>query len=264
MFFIDVQGTLIDDLHRLPIDGAVEFIDALNRDITPYMVVTNNTKLSSSDFLTYLQSLGLSINNEHYLDPLMVLKDNLKVKNVAIYGSTEFIEVVTSMGYTLDFEAPQAVLVSIKKEFTNEEYSDMIGFILNGAQLVGMHETSLYSKDGRRYPGVGAILQMLKFATGCSYSVVGKPSDTFYNRAKDMLSMQINSQIEFKEITMISDDMKGDLVGVQNLGAKGVFVLSGKFRSANEILPRLSKDEQPSLVCTNIAQFNNSYMGVSI
>jgi len=264
MFFIDVQGTLIDDLHRLPIDGAIEFIDTLNSDNTPYMVVTNNTKLSSSNFLSYLQNLGFAIDNEHYLDPLMVLKDNLKIKNVAIYGSNEFTEVVSSMGYTLDFKAPQAVLVGIKKEFTNEEYSDMIGFILNGAKLVGMHETSLYSKDGKRYPGVGAILQMLKFATGCSYSVVGKPSDAFYNRAKDMLSIQVNLEIEFEKITMISDDMKGDLIGVQNLGAKGVFVLSGKFKSANEILPRLSKDEQPTLVCTNIEQFNNSYMGVSI
>jgi len=264
MFFIDVQGTLIDDLNRLPIEGAKEFIDTLNRDNIPYMVVTNNTKLSSSKFLSYLQGLGFSINGEHYLDPLMVLKESLELKNIAVYGSSEFIDVVSNMGYTLDFKTPQAVLVSIKKEFTNEEYSDMIDFILNGAKLVGMHETSLYSKDGRRYPGVGSILQMLKFATGCSYSVVGKPSDAFYNRAKDMLSMQVNSQIEFEEITMISDDMKGDLIGVQKLGAKGVFVLSGKFKSANEILPRLSKVDQPSLVCNSISQFNNSYMGVSI
>jgi len=268
MFFIDVQGTLIDDKHRLPIAGAIEFIDFLNIENIPYMVVTNNTKQSSKDFLNFLQNLGFSIDSEHYLDPLMVLKDTLDVKNVAVYGSDEFVEVVSSMGYTSDFKSPQAVLVGIKKEFTNDDYADMIDFILNGAQLVGMHETSLYAKDSKRYPGVGAILKMLEFATGTSYTVVGKPSDNFYERAKDMLSIQTDveevSTISFKDITMISDDMKGDLVGVQNLGAKGVFVLSGKFKSANEILPRLPKSSQPTLVCASIAQFNNSYIGADV
>ena len=49
-FFIDVQGTLIDDINKEPIDGACEFIDFLNNENIPYMVVTNNTKKASKDF----------------------------------------------------------------------------------------------------------------------------------------------------------------------------------------------------------------------
>jgi len=264
MLFIDVQGTLIDDVNRLPIAGAIEFISSLNAKESPYMVVTNNTKQSSLSFLKYLQDLGFEIDDSHYLDPLMVLKDKLTVSSIAVYGSEQFIDVVSKMGYNLNYENPEAVLLGIKKEFTHDEYSQMIDFLLNGSDLIGMHETSLYAKDNKRYPGVGAILQMLKFSTGCEYSVVGKPSDAFYERAKKMLNLQIDKQINFQDITMISDDMKGDLVGVQNLGAKSVFVLSGKFKSANEILPKLRDDEQPSLVCTDIAQFNNSHLGVLI
>ncbi len=44
MYLIDVQGTLIDDKHKLPINGAIKFIDNLNYKSIPYVVVTNNTK----------------------------------------------------------------------------------------------------------------------------------------------------------------------------------------------------------------------------
>lgn len=30
MYFIDVQGTLIDDINKEPISGAIEFINTLN------------------------------------------------------------------------------------------------------------------------------------------------------------------------------------------------------------------------------------------
>ena len=42
-YFIDVQGTLIDD-DKKPISGALEFIDSLNEKSIEYIVVTNNTK----------------------------------------------------------------------------------------------------------------------------------------------------------------------------------------------------------------------------
>lgn len=32
-YFIDVQGTLIDDINKDPINGAIEFIDTLNEKI---------------------------------------------------------------------------------------------------------------------------------------------------------------------------------------------------------------------------------------
>ena len=51
-YFIDVQGTLIDDKEKKPIKGAIEFIEKLNEKKIPYVVVTNNTKLKSDDFVS--------------------------------------------------------------------------------------------------------------------------------------------------------------------------------------------------------------------
>ena len=207
MYFIDVQGTLIDDENRLPIFGAIEFINLLNEKNIPYIVITNNTKMQSEVFLSSLNEMGLNINEKNYIDPFMLLKNVATKKKVAAFGQDSFLDVLPKLGYELDFENPQTLLVSIKKEYTNEDYSSMIEAALKTDDLIGMHETSIYSKDGCRYPGVGSIMQMIKFATNKEYQVVGKPSIDFYTMAKEKLqkSYAIKS-IKFSEITIISDD----------------------------------------------------------
>ncbi len=246
MYFVDVQGTLIDDHTKLPTRGAVAFIDYLNGHHIPYMVITNSTKNPSDEFLGYLNSIGLYIPREHYLDPLMILESHIdKNQKIAAYGSEPFLNVLRSMGYTLDFSAPDVVLVAIKEDFTPDEYAQMIEFLLAGAKLVGMHETTLYAKNHKRYPGVGAILKMLEFATSTPYTVVGKPSIPFFEEALSRLQRQ-KADAAFSEITIISDDVKGDLIGAQALGMRGVFVLSGKIRNADEVIPSLKISDRPA------------------
>ena len=253
-YFIDVQGTLICDDDRLPIRGSKEFIDSLNTQNIPYIVITNNTKHASEDFLKYLQSIGLEIKKEHYLDPLMMLEARLnKDFGIAAYGTKEFLHVIKEMGFKLDFEKPQTVLISIKKNYDAEEYAQMIDFLLKGANLIGMHETTLYAKDQKRYPGVGAILKMLSFAASVSYEVVGKPSESFYKEALRKIQTQ-NKQIDFKDITIVSDDVKGDLIGAAHLGMETVFVLSGKYKKADEIIPFLKPEERPDFVFADMQE----------
>ena len=254
MYFIDVQGTLIEDNTKLPTRGAVAFIDYLNEHNVPYMVITNSTKNPSDEFLGYLNSIGLNIPKDRYLDPLMMLERFInKVEAVAAYGSEPFLEVVGSMGYSLDYNRPDVVLVAIKENFAPEEYAQMIEFLLAGAKLIGMHETTLYVKNHKRYPGVGAILKMLEFATSTPYTVVGKPSIPFFSEALYRIQKQ-QSGIAYADITIISDDVKGDLIGAQALGMKGVFVLSGKYRSAEEILPSLKPTERPDAVYADMQE----------
>ncbi len=228
MYLIDVQGTLIDDKNRLPIDGALEFIQSLKE---PFVVVTNNTKKPSQEFYDYLLGLGFKIPKSSYLDPFMVLKSSLKHKRVCCFGPSEFQEVVESLGYENTTQNPEAVLVTSSKEFDSEDYASMIEMVMDGAKLIGMHATSIYSKDGRRYAGVGAIMKMISYATGCDYEVIGKPSPSFYKEAIKLLHVE-----SFDGVEMISDDGVGDLVGIKKLGAKTTLVLSGKCKSKREAL----------------------------
>lgn len=253
MYFIDVQGTLISDEDKSPIAGSREFIQKLNAESIPYMIVTNNTKKASKVFYDFLVAQGFEIAFDSYLDPLMILESRLGKERVAAYGAEEFLSTLTSMGYTLDFENPKSVLVAIKEGFSADEYAQMIDFILAGASLVGMHETSIYAKNSKRYPGVGAILKMLEFATSCSYSVVGKPSLAFYTEALQRLKMQ-DSSASFEKVSMISDDVTGDLGGAKELGMRTLFVTSGKYRSKEEIVPFLDEHLKPDAVYANMQE----------
>jgi NagD protein len=248
-YFIDVQGTLIDDIDRKPIEGAVAFIEHLNRTKIPYVLVTNNTKNASEAFLNYLQSLGFAVGFEHYIDPLMVLDEILPPQSVAAYGDENFIKLLRSNGYEMNYSAPNAVLVGMKKDFTADEYAQMIELILNGAKLIGMHATTIYAKEGKKYPGIGAIMQMLSYATNCEYKVVGKPSKLFYEKALAKIGYD-----SFENVTMISDDLVGDLVGIKKLGAKTALVLSGKLKSADAILPTIEKSLHPNRIEKNIGK----------
>jgi NagD protein len=253
VYFIDVQGTLISDTDKSPIAGSIEFIETLNARKTPYMVITNSTKKASKDFYAFLISLGFNFGFDKYLDPLMILESHVDKVGVAAYGADEFLVTLQNMGYVLDYEKPQTVLVAIKEDFMPEEYAQMIDFILSGAALVGMHETSIYAKNNKRYPGVGAVLKLLQFATSCSYTVVGKPSVAFYEESLLQLQRQVPNA-RFEDVTIISDDVKGDLVGAKELGMKTVFVTSGKYKSAEEIVPFLKDADKPDLIYANMQE----------
>ncbi len=243
-FFIDVQGTLIDDTKRLPIPGSKEFIEALNQKQIPYVVITNNTKQPSKDFMAYLRGLGFTI--ERYIDPLMVLQEVLTAKKVAAYGVEGFLRVLQDLGYELDYENPDAVVLSVKEDYDFATFAQIDEFLLRGAKLFGMHQTSLYAKGSKRYPGVGALLAMFEFACGVDSQVVGKPSPLFYERARQMIG------VDFSDITIISDDAVGDLVGAKTLGMKTILVLSGKIKKPEEVVSKLPQELRPDIICKDI------------
>ncbi len=245
-FFIDVQGTLIDDLNKEPIKGACEFIDYLNKNFIPYVVITNNTKEQSDIFLESLRQKGLNIKN--YIDPFCILKELVKSKKVAAFGTNKFLEVLKSLNYELNFEDFETLIVSISKDYDNEDYAQMIDCAYKTNDLVAMHGTSTYSKDGKRYPGVGAIMSMIKFAVNKDYEVVGKPSFEFFEKARELINL------EFKDITIISDDMIGDLLGAQILEMNSCLVLSGKVRSKKELLDTLQNKEIPKNICNDMSE----------
>jgi len=253
LYFIDVQGTMISDNDKSPIRGSIEFIDMLNKENIPYMVITNNTKKSSKNFYNFLQNQGFNFSFNKYLDPLMLLESRVEKDSVAGYGAKEFLDTLVEMGYKLDYENPKTVLVAIKEDFNADEYAQMIDFLLSGASLVGMHETSIYAKNSKRYPGVGAVLKLLEFATSVSYDVVGKPSISFYNEALKLIQLQ-QKDINFSDIEMISDDVKGDLGGAKELGMKTIFVTSGKYKTKEEIVPFLKNELKPDLIYKDIQE----------
>ncbi|WP_086237036.1 HAD-IIA family hydrolase [Campylobacter porcelli] len=232
MYFIDVQGTLISDSDKSPINGACKLIESLNLNQIPYVVITNNTKVKSDEFLGSLRAKGLAIKDGAYLDPFCVLNESISPCNVALFGAMEFIDTMQNLGYTQDKNSPKAILIASWDKFSFDDFATINELALKGIKIIAMHETSIYKKNGRLYPGVGAIAAMVSYATGASFDSIGKPSLGFYTAALKLLKAQ-NSKAEFKNITIISDDATGDLYGAKELNMKTSLVLSGKISKDN-------------------------------
>lgn len=247
MYLIDIQGTLIDDKKREPIDGAIEFIDKLNRKKIPYTLITNNTKFSSEEFRGYLRGVGFSFEDGAYIDPLMCLKSYVKSKTIAVMGSDNFVSALKSQGYTFG-DKPDFLVVSLKENLSYDDLATAVETIQGGAKLIAMHATAIYAKNGRKYPGLGAIVKALEFATGVKAKVVGKPSGDFYKKALLMLGAKAK-----EGVTVISDDAIGDLIGAKKMGMKTALVLSGKYDKEEQILPFLKSCELPDAVYKSVA-----------
>ncbi|EAJ2862620.1 HAD-IIA family hydrolase [Campylobacter coli] len=245
MFFLDVQGTLISDADKSLIYGAKELIDFLNMKNIPYVVITNNTK--KIDFLERLRQKGLAIKEGAYIDPFSVLRYILRPCKVAAFGADEFIQSLEELGFKMDFENPMAVLVASYDDFKFQDFALMMEYAKEGVQFIAMHESSIYKKDGRPYPGVGSIMAMLKNAIDFEYEVVGKPSIAFYKEALNLIRRQ-NSKIDFEDIKIISDDFRGDLLKAKELGMKTLLVLSGKISDTKGLDTDLLDGVYPSVL----------------
>ncbi|MBM0636765.1 HAD-IIA family hydrolase [Campylobacter sp. VicNov18] len=245
MFFLDVQGTLISDLDKSLIKGAKELIDFLNTKNLPYIVITNNTK--KLDFLKDLRQKGLEIKKDAYIDPFCVLNRVLKPCKVAAFGANEFLCSLEKLDFELNFTSPDALLIASYDDFKFQDFASMIELAKKGIKFIFMHETSIYKKDNRLYPGVGSILAMLKNAVSLEYEVVGKPSKAFYQEALKLLRKQ-NPKADFRDLTILSDDFKGDLFQAKELGMKTLLVLSGKLSDTKGINTHLLDGVYPSVL----------------
>ncbi|WP_300703290.1 HAD-IIA family hydrolase [uncultured Campylobacter sp.] len=228
MLFLDVQGTLLSDEDKSLIKGSKELIEHLNLNNIPYVIITNNTKNLS--LLKDLRLAGLDIKENAYLDPFCVLSYKIKPCKVAAYGANAFLQSLQSLGYKLEYKKPEAVLIASYDNFSFDDFASMIEFANLEIKIIAMHETSIYKKNSRSYPGVGSIMAMLHYATNCKYEVVGKPSKAFYEQALTLLQKQ-NKNAKFSDVLIISDDFKGDLLKAKDIGMKTALVLSGKIKS---------------------------------
>lgn len=247
MYLIDVQGTLIDDAKREPIEGAVDFINSIANAKTPFALITNNTKYPSGEFADRLRGFGFSFTDGEYLDPLLCLKDSVQNGSVYAIGSEGFLKALKNSGYTFS-ENPDYLVFSLKDDLSYDDLATAVEKTQRGAKLIGMHANAVYAKNGRKYPGLGAIIKAIEFATGVNAEIVGKPSEKFYNKALSLIGAK-----KTEEVTVISDDPIGDLVGAKRMGMKTALVLSGKYDNEEQILPFLKSCELPDAVYNSVA-----------
>jgi len=231
-FFIDLDGVLTKDENFTPIEGAIEFIDYLNKNQIPYLIATSNSRFPPEEIIRRMRNNGFDVSPEKIITPLVVAPEVMKkegINTVFVIGSPHLIEFMEGKGFSVK-QSPEvdSVLVGLDKGLNFEKLKiGTTALKIHGAKLYALNK-NIVSKDddGLLFPGVGSVAKM--FATACQcnddFKHFGKMGNEYNRIAFEKLGID-----RPEEICMISDDLFVDLKGYKSLGLKTVFVITGKY-----------------------------------
>ena len=245
---IDLDGVIYQGDEAIA--GAVETIDWLQKEQIPHLFVTNTSSRPLRLICQRLESMGIEVDPKHVFTPVIAASNWLKMhtdgpcaflvpdvtledfKGIPILASGReegcSAIIVGDLGRRWDFEQ------------LNRAFRLLMGE--NRPPLIALGMTRYWhAADGLRLD-VAPFVKALEFAVGCEALVLGKPSETFFNQALELLSISAEHGV------MIGDDIKGDVAGAQSAGLKGVLVRTGKYRPSD-----LEGDIVPDAVLDSIA-----------
>ena len=221
-FLFDLNGVFYEDNKVL--DGAIEIINLLREKKIPFRFISNNTTLSRRFFIKKLNEIGLNILNEeiftaNYAGYLIAKK--LKLKNCRLIlnkeGQEDYEPLIDNKR-----KIDGIVIGDIGNKWNYELMNQLMKNILDGARIIALHEGKYFQSKGELQIDCGAFVKGLEYVTGKKAIVVGKPSESFFKLAI--------SGWNFKDISIVGDDIYNDIWGGKKMGFSTYLVKTGKFR----------------------------------
>lgn len=252
---IDVEGTLIDGKSGQPVPGAVEWFVRLQSKSIPYLIATNITTEPPSEVAANLSELGFYLDPGSIHSPIGMLEEKAKTADLGrtlVFGLPRLKEFLVELGVeTVTGADADTVLFGWDPSIDFGLLATAVTAVAeHGARLVGLHENRLFrDSSGSLFPGVGAFVRAVEYATGVGAEIWGKPGRAYFERALEKIGLPP------EEVIMIGDDAPGELAGAKRMGMSACFVLSGQYRDTR-VLARIADEEKPDLVLPDISEIS--------
>ncbi len=223
-FLFDLDGVFYTGGKAIP--GGKETLHILDALELPYRFITNTTTRPASALVEKLAGFGIETTADHiisapvaaahYLEGLgkprcrLVLDPSLKED----FGAVE-----------LDDESPEyIVLGDIGTTWNYALMDSLFAQVMDGAKLIALHKGRFWkTQDGLRLD-IGAFVAGLEYATGTEATIMGKPSEGFFQMAVESLGLSP------EQVAVVGDDIDSDVGGAQAAGLQGLLVRTGKYR----------------------------------
>jgi NagD protein len=187
-FVFDMDGTLVlGDQHNhglVPLPGALEITEWLDRRGVPFVVFTNGTTRPPAAYARSLRQAGFKLADAALLTPATSAADlfaRLKFRRVLALGGAGLREPLENSGLEViePVGRPQAdaVLIGWYREFTMDGLEAACHAVWNGARVYSASQALFFATASGRALGTSrAIAAMIRELTGCRIHVIGKPS----------------------------------------------------------------------------------------
>lgn len=228
-FICDMDGVIYHGNNLLP--GVKEFIAWLNTNNKKFIFLTNCAVRSQRQIHEKLARLGVDVSLDHIYSSGIATAEFLQKQkpggSAYVIGTQSLCEAIESVGYRIDDQNPDYVVVSDSDDYNYHEICNAVEFVRKGAKLIGTNPDITGPTERGIMPGTGSLVMPIEVATGAKTYFIGKPNPVIMRQALDRLGCHS------KETVMIGDRMDTDIVGGIESEFSTVLVLTGVTQSAD-------------------------------
>jgi glycerol-1-phosphatase len=235
-----------------PIDGAVEAIAALREAGKRIAFVTNDPRSSTEDYVQRLWGMGVQAS---LADVVTVggavqhlLAERHRGRTVFAIGTEALLRHVADSGLRLlngtDLATrAEVVVVGGTEDLVYEDLRVAALALRRGADFLATGRDPTYPMPDGLWPGTGAIVAALEYATERSAAVVGKPEPQLFVTALDRLGDG--------RTLVVGDRLDADVAAAGKAQLDAALVLSGGTSRAEA---EAAKEPKPVRIAENLRE----------
>ncbi len=223
---LDLDGCVY--VGDLAVPGAPEAIAELRAAGKKLAFLTNGVRHSPEDYVRKLWALGVQASLEEVVTVGGAIQHVLAGRppggGAYVIGSSAIFRHVSESGQRIlngtDGESEaDVVVVAAHDDLRYDELRVATQAVLGGAEMIAAGRDRTFPEQDGPWPGTGAIVAALEYATARTARVVGKPDPQIFLTALDRLGPG--------RTLVVGDRLDSDLAGAFAAGLDAAIVLSG-------------------------------------
>ena len=222
---LDLDGTVWVGDALVP--GVTDALAALRAAEKGIAFITNDSGRLPEEYVRKLWALGLRASAREVVSVGAAIQYLLAQRAPArafVIGSPAIFRHVADSGQRIVNGTSRAaeaelVVIAAHERFDYAELRSATTAVLGGAEMIAAGRDATYPSPDGLWPGTGAVVAALEFATGVRAYSVGKPDRLIFETALDRVGPG--------RTLMIGDRLDADLAGAAAAGIDCAIVLSG-------------------------------------
>jgi glycerol 3-phosphatase-2 len=223
---LDLDGCVYVGEH--PVDGAVEAVEALRAAGKRIAFATNDPRHATEDYVTKLWRLGVraSLRDVVTVGGAMqhLLAETRQGRTAFVIGTPPMLRHVADAGLRLlngtDLASrAEVVIVAGTEELVYADLRNAALAVRRGADFLATGRDPTYPQPDGLWPGTGAILAAVEYASGRQAAIVGKPEPQLFLTAVERLGDG--------RTLVVGDRMDADVAAAARAGLDAALVLTG-------------------------------------
>lgn len=224
VYFFDLDGTIY--LGNKLFEGVIDLIELLRNKGKHFFFLSNNSSLSTNDYLKKLNNFNLKITRENIIlsqHPTIVYLKKNEFKKIFLMGTRSLKEEFKQEGFELTEKDPEILVLAFDKELTYERLVKVTQLLLkDNFPYIATHLDNRCPTEKGYIPDAGGIAALLNKATERMPKVFGKPN-------KEMLLFKLEKlSVSPKDAIMFGDRLYTDIKMGKKAGVTTCCVLSGE------------------------------------